>query len=113
MDAMWEVLEAQKPDWGDMRLAKSRLNSHGTEGGASALVEVGVDGGEDRMLAAKALVPAILVDLEVLGVDLVEEAAVSDMELVRRDTNDGAFETSISCEDGEVVRGAIEFLHTV
>ncbi len=42
------------------------------------------------MFTAESLVPSFLVDLQVLGVDLVEEAGVPDVKLVRRNTNDGA-----------------------
>jgi hypothetical protein len=48
---------------------------------------------EHAMRTSKALVPTLLPDLGVFRVDIVEEAAVSDMKLVRGYTNNGSFET--------------------
>jgi hypothetical protein len=46
------------------------------------------------MRTSKALVPAFLADLEVLRVNIIVEAAITDMELVGRHSDNGSFSIS-------------------
>lgn len=52
-------------------------------------MHLGVGRRQYTAFAAEALVPAFFVKMHILGVDLVVEARVPDMDLVRRDTDDG------------------------
>lgn len=62
---------------------------HGHQRCTAPLMDLGVGGWEQTTLAAEALVPSLFVEMDVLGVDVFKEARVPDVELVRRDTNNG------------------------
>lgn len=83
--------ESRCGDLHDIRLRRG--NSHGVQGGASAPVDLCRDGCKYTMGAAETLIPALFLDLEVLGVNIIEETRVLDVELIRRYTDDGSFET--------------------
>ena len=53
-------------------------------------MHLGVGGGQYTALAAEALVPTLFVEMDILWVDVVVEARISDVDLVRRDTDDGS-----------------------
>ena len=56
----------------------------------------GIGGGEHAAFATKTLVPAFLVEVHIHWVDDIEEARVPDVQLVGGDTDDGAWDDSIS-----------------
>jgi hypothetical protein len=53
-------------------------------------VERGIHGGQDAALCPEADVPSLLVEVEVLCIELVEEARVADVQLVGGDADDRA-----------------------
>jgi hypothetical protein len=63
---------------------------HGTQCGTAAFVERGIHGGQDAALCPEADVPSLLVEVEVLCIELVEEARVADVQLVGGDADDRA-----------------------
>lgn len=88
--------------WRVLRPVGSGKRLHGAQCGTASLMDGGVDSREDSVLAAEALIPSLFVEGHVLGIDIFEEARIPDMDLVRRNTHDGAFATRIS--DGHTGR---------
>lgn len=69
---------------------KHDVHLHGIHSCTSAAMLVSPNGSEQPILGPEAVVPALLVDLQRLTIDVVEEARVADVQLVGRDADDGA-----------------------
>lgn len=54
-------------------------------------MECSINSSQDAALCAEADVPSLLVEVEVLCVEFVEEAGVTDVQLVGGDTDDWAW----------------------
>jgi hypothetical protein len=71
-------------------------HSHGIEGCTSALMHLRRDRSEYTMGTPKALVPSLLSNFGILGIDIVVEATIPDMKLIGRHSDNGSFAKSAS-----------------